>query len=174
MDTNTIIIISTNIAMVVALFIGIMNSNANLSNKIEKNNDKIDNIKDELHNFKLEVKDELTNLKVEVANVKAEVSKQNANFGIIEERNTTSTKKLTEQLIATNEQLISIKEQVSVANEQLIVTKEQIAVTNQRTDKLEAEVKEAKFEFRNITKELIKAFPKFSTNEVAKEPQLAT
>jgi len=160
MDTNTIIIISTNIAMVVALFIGIMNSNANLSNKI-------DAVKDELHNFKLEVKDELTNLKVEVANVKVEVAKQNANFGIVEERNTASTKKLTEQLA-------SIKEQVSATNEQLVITKEQVIATNQRTDKLEAEVKDAKFEFRNITKELIKAFPKFSTNEVAKEPQLAT
>jgi len=159
MDTNTIIIISTNIAMVVALFIGIMNSNANLSNKI-------DAVKDELHNFKLEVKDELTNLKVEVANVKVEVAKQNANFGIVEERNTASTKKLTEQLA-------SIKEQVSATNEQLVITKEQVIATNQRTDKLEAEVKDAKFEFRNITKELIKVFPKFSTNEVAKEPQLA-
>ena len=128
-------------------------------------------IKDEITNLKIETKTSITKLEVElkseITNFKIEtnerLSKIESKLDISDERYT-STK---EQLSATTEQLISIKEQVSV-------TKEQIVVTNQRTDKLEAEVKDAKFEFRNITKELIKAFPKFSTNEVAKEPQLAT
>ncbi len=127
-------------------------------------------IKDEITNLKIETKTSITKLEVElkseITNFKIEtnerLSKIESKLDISDERYT-STK---EQLSATTEQLISIKEQVSV-------TKEQIVVTNQRTDKLEAEVKDAKFEFRNITKELIKAFPKFSTNEVAKEPQLA-
>ena len=87
MDINTIIIISTNITIAIGLVAVIITLHINQSKKI-------DDVKNELTNVKVETTNAITNLKVEIANLKAKVANLNAKFGIVEERNTATNKRV--------------------------------------------------------------------------------
>ena len=103
MDSEFIKLLSIIAIPTISIIITIVSLFIHLSNKIEKHNDKFDAIKEEITNLKIVVE------------------KQNANFGIVEERNIATTKQLTEKIAA---------------------TKEQLTTTNSRIDKLEIDFKE--------------------------------
>jgi tetrahydromethanopterin S-methyltransferase subunit G len=121
---------SPELIAIIAMFVTIGGMLFNQSKKFDKMNDKIDNTKTELTNKIDSVKDELTAFKIETTNNFAKVNdrliKIESKLDIIDERYTTTNKKIDEYVVT----------------------------STQRTDKIETDIKEFKSEIKTDIKEL--------------------